>query len=114
MNMKKFFAIFLAAMMIFSLAACSGGSNEPAAPADGDTPEGELPEGTVQIRIGATGPLTGGAAIYGQAVKNGARSQSKKSTPWAASSSSSRWKTTPTTPKRPRTLTTRWSTGAWT
>ena len=72
MNMKKFFAIFLAAMMIFSLAACSGGSNEPAAPADGDTPEGELPEGTVQIRIGATGPLTGGAAIYGQAVKNGA------------------------------------------
>ena len=72
MNMKKFFAIFLAAMMIFSLAACSGGSNEPAAPADGDTPEGELPEGTVQIHIGATGPLTGGAAIYGQAVKNGA------------------------------------------
>ncbi len=72
MNMKKFFAIFLAAMMIFSLAACSGGSTEPAAPADGDTPEGELPEGTVQIHIGATGPLTGGAAIYGQAVKNGA------------------------------------------
>ena len=72
MNMKKFFAIFLAAMMIFSLAACSGGSTEPAAPTDGDTPEGELPEGTVQIHIGATGPLTGGAAIYGQAVKNGA------------------------------------------
>ena len=65
MNMKKFFAIFLAAMMIFSLAACSGGSTEPAAPADGDTPEGELPEGTVQIHIGATGPLTGGAASVG-------------------------------------------------
>ena len=67
MNMKKFFAIFLAAMMIFSLAACSGGSTEPAQPADGG--EGE---GAVTIKIGATGPLTGGAAIYGQAVKNGA------------------------------------------
>ena len=67
MNMKKFFAIFLAAMMIFSLAACSGGSTEPAQPADGG--EGE---GTITIKIGATGPLTGGAAIYGQAVKNGA------------------------------------------
>ena len=67
MNMKKFFAIFLAAMMIFSLAACSGGSTEPAQPADG----GES-EGAVTIKIGATGPLTGGAAIYGQAVKNGA------------------------------------------
>ena len=72
MSMKKVFAIILAAMMVFSLAACSGGSTEPAAPADGGTPEGELPEGTVQIHIGATGPLTGGAAIYGQAVKNGA------------------------------------------
>ena len=75
MNMKKFFAILLAAMMVFSLAACSGGSEEPAAPAEGGEAEGEAAEGgegAVQIHIGATGPLTGGAAIYGQAVKNGA------------------------------------------
>ena len=71
MNMKKFFAILLAAMMVFSLAACSGGSDEPAAePAESGEAEGG--EGAVQIHIGATGPLTGGAAIYGQAVKNGA------------------------------------------
>ena len=69
MNMKKFFAILLAAMMVFSLAACSGGSEEPAEPAaDG----GEETADAIQIRIGATGPLTGGAAIYGMAVKNGA------------------------------------------
>ena len=75
MNMKKVFAILLAMMMVFSLAACSGGSEEPAAPAEGGEAEGEAAEGgegAVQIHIGATGPLTGGAAIYGQAVKNGA------------------------------------------
>ena len=65
MNMKKFFAIFLAAMMIFSLAACSNGGGSEPAPAD-------TGDGAVVIKIGATGPLTGGAAIYGQAVKNGA------------------------------------------
>ena len=69
MNMKKVFAILLAMMMVFSLAACSGGSEEPAAPAEEG---GEAAEGAVQIHVGATGPLTGGAAIYGQAVKNGA------------------------------------------
>ena len=67
MSMKKVFAIILAMMMVFSLAACSSGGNEPA-PAE---PSGES-EGAVVIKIGATGPLTGGAAIYGQAVKNGA------------------------------------------
>ena len=71
MNMKKVFAILLAMMMVFSLAACSGGSDEPA-PAEEGGEAAEGGEGAVQIHIGATGPLTGGAAIYGQAVKNGA------------------------------------------
>ena len=67
MRTKKIFAIFLAAVMMFSLAACNNGGsggNDPA-------PGGDEPAATV-VKIGATGPLTGGAAIYGQAVKNGA------------------------------------------
>ena len=61
--MKKVLAIVLAFAMLFAVAACgnSGTSTTPAATT-----------GPVTIKVGATGPLTGGAAIYGQAVKNGA------------------------------------------
>lgn len=55
--MKKFLAFMLAAVMIFALAAC------------GDSP---APKSSSAIKLGCTGPLTGGAAIYGQAVKNAA------------------------------------------
>ena len=51
--MKKTLALILALTLVFALAA-------PAAFADG------------AIKIGGTGPLTGGAAIYGMAVKNAA------------------------------------------
>ena len=50
--MKKVFAIILAAAMVFALGA--------SAFADG------------AFKIGGTGPLTGGAAIYGNAAANGA------------------------------------------
>ncbi|MCR4805995.1 MAG: ABC transporter substrate-binding protein [Clostridia bacterium] len=60
--MKKAIAIVMAVMMVFGLAACSGGSTQPASTGSSG----------VVIKVGATGPLTGGAAIYGQAVKNGA------------------------------------------
>ena len=53
--MKKVFAMLLAAVMVAALfAGCGAGS------ADANT-----------IKIGMTGPLTGDAAIYGTAVKNG-------------------------------------------
>lgn len=60
--MKKILALVLvAAMLVLGLAAC-GSAN----PDDGSDASGA-------IKIGGTGPLTGGAAIYGTAVKNGAQ-----------------------------------------
>ena len=55
--MKKVFALLMAAMMVVTLfAGC--GSSDPAADAN-------------VIKIGMTGPLTGGAAVYGKAVQGG-------------------------------------------
>ena len=65
--MKKLLAIVMTLAMIFCLAAC--GSQEAG---NSEAPAVETPEGATVIKIGCTGPLTGGAAIYGQAVKNGA------------------------------------------
>ena len=58
--MKKFFAILMAALMAVSLfAACAPAGND-----DAQTEGGVL-------KIGMTGPLTGGAAEYGLAVETG-------------------------------------------
>ncbi len=56
--MKKVLAVLLALAMVVSFAACGGdkGGTETAG----------------GIKVGATGPLTGPAAIYGNSVKNGA------------------------------------------
>ena len=77
--MKKFVAMLLAAVMVLSLAAC-GGSSAPAetkAPAAADAaPAAEAPaaEGAATaIKIGMIGPLTGDAAVYGNAVANAAQ-----------------------------------------
>ena len=51
----RFAAVAMAGVMAFALAACGGGS------ASGDN----------VLKLGNTGPLTGPAAIYGNAVKNG-------------------------------------------
>lgn len=59
--MKKVLSAVLAATMAVSMAACGQA---------GDS--GQQATGTA-IRIGGIGPLTGGAAIYGNAVKNGAQ-----------------------------------------
>ena len=55
--MKKLFGVVLTIVMVMSLFAGCNNSN------GGD-------EGAARIKIGAIGPLTGGAAIYGNAVKN--------------------------------------------
>ena len=63
--MKKILSILLAALLCVSLfAAC--GESKPAPAADNKT------ETAAAIKIGGIGPLTGGAAIYGNAAKNGA------------------------------------------
>jgi branched-chain amino acid transport system substrate-binding protein len=89
--MKKAICILLAALMLTALAACGGtpaatptptptpDSGSPSTPAPapgGDAPAPAAPDpganaGT--LKIGGTGPLTGGAAIYGQAARNGAQ-----------------------------------------
>ena len=66
---KKILSVLLACTMVLSLAAC--GSKEEA-PAAGTEASSESADGAV-FKIGAIGPVTGGAAIYGQAVKNGAQ-----------------------------------------
>ena len=55
--MKKLFGVVLTIVIVMSLFAGCNSSN------GGD-------EGAARIKIGAIGPLTGGAAIYGNAVKN--------------------------------------------
>ena len=54
--MKRVFAMMLALVMVLGLAAC-GGSGSGSGSAS---------------KVGGVGPLTGGAAIYGNAAKNGA------------------------------------------
>ena len=77
--MKKALAFVLAVVMVFALAAC-GGSSAPAAPAAApaaDSAPAAAPaadaapaaEGAA-FKLGSQGPLTGGAAIYGNAVMN--------------------------------------------
>ena len=81
--MKKALSLILALVMVFALVACGGSSStsststtapaETTTPAATDsTPAAEAPAGAQVFKLGGTGPLTGGAAIYGQAVKNAA------------------------------------------
>ncbi|MDO4623508.1 MAG: ABC transporter substrate-binding protein [Eubacteriales bacterium] len=75
---KKFLSVILAAAMAASLAACGSSSNGNAsetAASEAATSEAAAPAGAAggTFKIGAIGPLTGGAAIYGNAVINGAQ-----------------------------------------
>ncbi|MDR3069499.1 MAG: ABC transporter substrate-binding protein [Propionibacteriaceae bacterium] len=69
--MKKFSACLLAAVMAGSLAACSSGTGTTPSTSPGASTGGAGATGV--FKIGGTGPLTGGAAIYGQAARNGAQ-----------------------------------------
>ncbi len=60
--MKKALSMVLAAAMAFGCVACGSTGNSKESTANSNT-----------IKIGSIGPLTGGAAIYGNAVKNGAQ-----------------------------------------
>ena len=57
--------IALALAMVFTFAACGGSS-------DSGSSDSGAAEGAATIKIGCSGPLTGGASIYGTAVKQGA------------------------------------------
>jgi len=80
---KKVLALALALLMVCACLAGCGGSNGSSAAstasAGGDAPastastDGEASGDGATLKIGGTGPLTGGAAIYGNAAKNGAQ-----------------------------------------
>ena len=63
MKMKKLLCIALVLMLAISAVACGGGGD------DSDNADGDA----AKIRLGGIGPLTGGAAVYGIAVNNGAQ-----------------------------------------
>ena len=67
---KKVLAAILAATMVVGLTAC-GGSKDTASTTDSSAASSAEASGSDTFKIGATGPITGGAAIYGNAVKNG-------------------------------------------
>ena len=75
--MKRFFktslAVAMSVCMAAAMTACGGsGSASSSAPADsGEQTEAAADTGA-KIKIGGSGPLTGPAAVYGQAVKNAA------------------------------------------
>lgn len=82
--MKKLLAILLTGTMMFSLAACGTTPNSSLAPNNGSTtPTSDASNNTGSsnnagssaltgtLKLGSIGPLTGGAALYGNAVTNG-------------------------------------------
>ncbi|MBQ9327369.1 MAG: ABC transporter substrate-binding protein [Solobacterium sp.] len=75
MKFEKMLKGGLAAVMAMSLVACSGSSDSSAPAADTSTGS-DTTETTVAaagaFKLGGSGPLTGGASVYGQAVKNAA------------------------------------------
>ena len=67
---KKFVCLAMAMVMVLSLAACGGKKEEAPAAA----PAGSGSDSSVSVfKVGTIGPLSGDAAIYGQAVANGAK-----------------------------------------
>ena len=64
---KKILALAVSAMMLVSMTACGSGNGSAGESADNNSASGEA------FKIGGIGPLTGGAAIYGTAAKNGAQ-----------------------------------------
>jgi len=82
MNMKKFVSVALAAVMVLALASCgstatsseapAASSEAPAASSEAAPASSETTASGGTFKIGLSGPLTGGAAIYGTSAANGA------------------------------------------
>ena len=72
---KKLFALMMAMTMTVSLAACGGKTETPAPSTNAPATEAPAASGEAggTFKLGTIGPLTGDAAIYGQAVANGAK-----------------------------------------
>ncbi|MBR2760543.1 MAG: ABC transporter substrate-binding protein [Solobacterium sp.] len=86
MNFEKFMKGGLAAVMAMSLAACSGSGNASSSTNTTTTTTTTTESGSTgtdttastaaaggKFKLGGSGPLSGGAAVYGNAVKNAAQ-----------------------------------------
>ena len=88
-SITRFFAIVMSACMMMGMAACnssdsSSGTGSNTSETKAEVVQGEKEDGTADkdtstdsaaltIKIGGSGPLTGGAAVYGNAVKDAAQ-----------------------------------------
>ena len=70
---KKFVSFMMAMIMVLSLAACGGEKKAESSAPESSAPATESSASGAAFKLGGTGPLTGGAAIYGNAAKNGAQ-----------------------------------------
>ncbi len=68
---KKLLSALLCAAMVASLVVGCGGNDNADAPANGNAATEDTADG--KFVVGVIGPLTGGAAIYGQGVANAAQ-----------------------------------------
>ncbi len=73
MKMKKALSVMLAAAMTMTLlVGCGGNSGSDSGSDTGSSTENSKEESSGDVfKIGGIGPVTGGAAVYGEAVKNG-------------------------------------------
>ncbi len=70
--MKKYFALAMAFVLVAAVFAGCGNSSAGTATTAPAAPAGDAaPAGTGTVKIGMSGPLTGGASAYGLAVKAG-------------------------------------------
>ena len=70
--MKKLVSLALAAVLAFSVVGCGSSDSSSSSSADSAQSTDAAADGTT-FKIGGIGPITGGAAIYGQAVMNAAQ-----------------------------------------
>ena len=70
---KKLFALMMAMAMVVGMTACSSGTETSGSEAGSEAGSGSAVESAAAFKIGGTGPLTGGAAIYGTNAANGAQ-----------------------------------------
>lgn len=70
--MKKAISLMLAAAMAASLTACGGNSQTSTNTTVASGTEAAKTDAGATFKIGAIGPITGAAAVYGEAVRDGA------------------------------------------
>ena len=70
--MKKFLAFTMAAALTLSLAACGSSGDGSGSGSGSDAGSNSGSTSNTAFKLGGTGPLTGGASLYGLAAQRGA------------------------------------------